>query len=218
MAVTTKATPQLLRLNNIKANNSEMIQKSNTLHSSNSIKRTQSQRRQAEAKLTTSQRRRNAVNPSVEPNCQENIISQDDEEEVLYTPAVMITGPSARSSAHSATSIDPRPLVPSLVLEPRPLNKNYGTKRSTTVVMREHEELESSSAMSDSLVRAPTSSSVASDGTDTSQNKHRNSSSTTSTASDARSTMTRGEGEEIMIFWDGNRRDSKTNVSSSPNQ
>ncbi|KAF9204624.1 hypothetical protein BGZ49_005081 [Haplosporangium sp. Z 27] len=45
MAVTSKATPQVMKLNAIKANQSDLIHRSNSLHSSNSIKRSQSQRR-----------------------------------------------------------------------------------------------------------------------------------------------------------------------------
>ncbi|KAF9968788.1 hypothetical protein BGZ70_007674 [Mortierella alpina] len=129
MAVTNKATPQLLRLNNIKANNSEMIQRSNTLHSSNSIKRTQSQRRQAQAKRSASQRSKVGTNPL---QGQENIHDQQIEDETLFTPAVMITGPSARSSAQSATSTDQRPNIPNMVLEPRPLHRNYSSRRAET--------------------------------------------------------------------------------------
>ncbi|KAF9909479.1 hypothetical protein EC991_008461 [Linnemannia zychae] len=53
MAVTTKATPQVMKLGTIKATQSDLIQRSNTLHSSNSIKRSTSQRRIADAKKTT---------------------------------------------------------------------------------------------------------------------------------------------------------------------
>ncbi|KAG0281393.1 hypothetical protein BGZ95_004423 [Linnemannia exigua] len=53
MAVTAKATPQVMKLNTIKATQSDLIQRSNTLHSSNSIKRSTSQRRIADAKKTT---------------------------------------------------------------------------------------------------------------------------------------------------------------------
>ncbi|KAG0319043.1 hypothetical protein BGZ99_005335 [Dissophora globulifera] len=47
MAVTTKATPQVMKLNTIKATQSDLIQRSNTLHSSNSIKRSESRQRVA---------------------------------------------------------------------------------------------------------------------------------------------------------------------------
>ncbi|KAF8932282.1 hypothetical protein BGZ47_011466 [Haplosporangium gracile] len=52
MAVTTKATPQVMNFNTIKATQSDLIQRSNTLHSTNSIKRSTSQRRIADAKNT----------------------------------------------------------------------------------------------------------------------------------------------------------------------
>ncbi|KAF9101311.1 hypothetical protein BGX29_005796 [Mortierella sp. GBA35] len=60
MAVTAKATPQVLNFNAIKATQSDLIQRSNTLHSSNSIKRSTSQRRVADAKKNTTGQR----NPS----------------------------------------------------------------------------------------------------------------------------------------------------------
>ncbi|KAG9072402.1 hypothetical protein KI688_000172 [Linnemannia hyalina] len=53
MAVTTKATPQVMNFTAIKAAQSDLIQRSNTLHSTNSIKRSTSQRRIADAKNTT---------------------------------------------------------------------------------------------------------------------------------------------------------------------
>ncbi|KAF9125575.1 hypothetical protein BGW39_007303 [Mortierella sp. 14UC] len=53
MAVTAKATPQVMKLGTIKATQSDLIQRSNTLHSSNSINRSTSQRRIADAKKNT---------------------------------------------------------------------------------------------------------------------------------------------------------------------
>ncbi|KAK3838674.1 MAG: hypothetical protein JOS17DRAFT_730902 [Linnemannia elongata] len=53
MAVTAKATPQVMNFTAIKANQADLIQRSNTLHSSNSIKRSTSQRRIADAKKNT---------------------------------------------------------------------------------------------------------------------------------------------------------------------
>ncbi|KAI7818132.1 hypothetical protein BC939DRAFT_299345 [Gamsiella multidivaricata] len=50
MAVTTKATPQVMKLNTIKTTQADLIQRSNTLHSTNSIKRSQSQRHQENKK------------------------------------------------------------------------------------------------------------------------------------------------------------------------
>ncbi|CAO3571448.1 unnamed protein product [Mortierella alpina] len=137
IAVTNKATPQLLRLNNVKANNSEMIQRSNTLHSSNSIKRTQSQRRQAQAKRSASQRNKVGTN---QVQGQENMHDQQTEDETLFTPAVMITGPSARSSAQSVTSTDQRSNIPNMVLEPRPLHRNYSGRRAETAASKRDNE------------------------------------------------------------------------------
>ncbi|KAF9982947.1 hypothetical protein BGZ75_005583 [Mortierella antarctica] len=138
MAVTSKATPQLLRLHNIKANNSEMIQRSNTLHSSNSIKRTQSQRRQAQAKRSASQRSKAGTN---QLQGQENILDQEIEDASLFTPAVMITGPSARSSAQSVASSDQRLNIPNMVLEPQPLRRNYSNRRAETNAPKRGNEL-----------------------------------------------------------------------------
>ncbi|KAF9961205.1 hypothetical protein BGZ72_004535 [Mortierella alpina] len=243
MAVTSKATPQLLRLNNIKANNSEMIQRSNTLHSSNSIKRTQSQRRQAQAKRSASQRSKAGVN---QLQGQDNTRDQHIEDEVLFTPAVMITGPSARSSAQSVASTDQRLNTPSMVLEPRPLHRNYSGRRSeTTASKRENEPSTNvsepvttpSSAhsapapLAPSAISSPSSvshsvstSTIVSPAGATnvevleavpagSALQQRDSSSTVSTASDTRSTTTR-DGEEIMIFWDG-PPNSRGSTSSS---
>ncbi|KAF9575913.1 hypothetical protein EC968_001296 [Mortierella alpina] len=137
MAVTSKATPQLLRLNTIKANNSEMIQRSNTLHSSNSIKRTQSQRRQAQAKRSASQRSKAGPN---QLQSQENVRDQETEDEIQFTPAVMITGPSARSSAQSVASITQRLNIPNMVLEPRPLHRNYSSRRAETTASKRDNE------------------------------------------------------------------------------
>lgn len=50
MAVTTKATPHVMNFKTIKATQFDLIQRSNTLHSTNSIKRSTSQRRVADAK------------------------------------------------------------------------------------------------------------------------------------------------------------------------
>ncbi|KAF9428665.1 hypothetical protein BGZ94_001544 [Podila epigama] len=178
MAVRTKATPQLIRLNTIKASNSDLIQRSNSLHSSNSIKRTKSQKRLAEAKKLVKKNSKPSLSfgPSQEgsdlrTNVTINAMKQDneaertdgsgqdheqnqnqnqnlkqntsqihaydlkqeleeddgqgedqDENQWEYTPAVMLTGPSARSSAQSSISIGQRkPKTPTMVLEPQPI-------------------------------------------------------------------------------------------------
>ncbi|KAG0025438.1 hypothetical protein BGZ81_007144 [Podila clonocystis] len=136
MAVKAKATPQLIRLNTIKAANSDLIQRSNSLHSSNSIKRTKSQRRLAEAKKLG----KNSIPTSPlgsNPFEQEtDVQAMDQEEHILepeyeYTPAVMLTGPSARSSAQSSKSVRRIP-GPTMVLEPRPIQKPQPSPSSTS--------------------------------------------------------------------------------------
>ncbi|KAF9133814.1 hypothetical protein BGW39_008857 [Mortierella sp. 14UC] len=104
MAVTNKATPQLLRLHNIKKNNSDMIQRSNSLHSSNSIKRTKSQRRVAEANKSAGQLgasrlgaghgRGNSLGEGSQlSDALEQLQVQQEEPEQQYTPAVMLSYP-----------------------------------------------------------------------------------------------------------------------------
>ncbi|KAG0083707.1 hypothetical protein BGZ93_007210 [Podila epicladia] len=135
MAVKAKATPQLIRLNTIKAANSDLIQRSNSLHSSNSIKRTKSQRRLAEVKKLG----KNSIpsSPLGNPFEQEPEARTIDQEEKIqepeyeFTPAVMLTGPSARSSAQSVKSIRRIP-GPTMVLEPRPIQKPQPSPSSTS--------------------------------------------------------------------------------------
>ncbi|KAG0357293.1 hypothetical protein BG005_003687 [Podila minutissima] len=136
MAVKAKATPQLIRLNTIKAANSDLIQRSNSLHSSNSIKRTKSQRRLAEVKklgknsAPSSPLGLNPFEQEPEPRTMDQE-EQIQEPEYEFTPAVMLTGPSARSSAQSSTSIRRIP-GPTMVLEPRPIQKPQPSPSSTS--------------------------------------------------------------------------------------
>lgn len=132
MAVKAKATPQVIRLNTIKAANSDLIQRSNSLHSSNSIKRTKSQRRLAEAKQG-----KDSPSSPLGPNPfeQEEAQAMEQEEHIQepeydYTPAVILTGPSARSSAQSSMSVQRIP-GPTMVLEPRPIQKLATSPSST---------------------------------------------------------------------------------------
>ncbi|KAF9306621.1 hypothetical protein BGZ74_004783 [Mortierella antarctica] len=136
MAVKAKATPQLIRLNTIKAANSGLIQRSNSLHSSNSIKRTKSQRRLAEVKklgknsAPSSPLGLNPFEQEPEPRTMDQE-EQIQEPEYEFTPAVMLTGPSARSSAQSSTSIRRIP-GPTMVLESRPIQKPQPSPSSTS--------------------------------------------------------------------------------------
>ncbi|KAI1307052.1 hypothetical protein EDD11_004574 [Mortierella claussenii] len=133
MAVDKKATPKVFKLNSIKANNIDMIQRSNSLHSSNSIKRTQSQKR---VRGNRRQHDRDDGRGNLEkipngPNPQDE--EEDQQQQLQYTPAVVLTGPSARSSAQStASDMTQKPKPPSMVLEPRPLHPNYHVSKPSS--------------------------------------------------------------------------------------
>ncbi|KAF9205737.1 hypothetical protein BGZ49_003578 [Haplosporangium sp. Z 27] len=261
MPMNNKATPKLLRLNAIKASNSELIQRSNSLHSSNSIKRTQSQKRAA-TKRGEDQKK------EVMDNSPDKAIQREDQQdEQQYTPAVMVTGPSARSSAQSTSPTKRKPKPPNIVLEPRPLHPNYNVDQlpSPTKTLQNstpNTDTPGSQKIVTSSISTPaalvsiltpiasanqttvfTSStpSLPTKGQDYitysaevlegeerrtpgsySPNNHsggnskyisnpiaRNS--TFSTQSDSRSTITRGDGEEITIFWDGHRDSRASN-------
>ncbi|KAG9061508.1 hypothetical protein KI688_007086 [Linnemannia hyalina] len=266
MAIGNKATPQLLRLHTIKSSNSDMIQRSNTLHSSNSIKRTKSQRRVAEANKSAKLQGQgnNNNNPGGEgsqPNDALEQLQAQPEPEQQYTPAVMVTGPSARSSAQSTVSNQQAPSLPSMVLEPRPLHSSYHTDQSsipspatpatpppqtsgaqttTTIQHSASAPTALASLLASTSTTFPTiPSSVSAPPSAPPSAMHaypslvqpspmsppgggpshlsqspaaptRNS--TFSTLSDGRSTTTRGEGEEIMIFWDGHRGSKTSNL------
>ncbi|KAF9927100.1 hypothetical protein FBU30_003488 [Linnemannia zychae] len=271
MAVSNKATPQLLRLHTIKNSNSDLIQRSNSLHSSNSIKRAKSQRRIADQ----SSRSEGADGKKLYDALEQ--LHNPQEPEQQYTPAVMVTGPSARSSAQSTISNKRGPNLPSMVLEPRPLHPNYYIRQHSpaspvtpvtpptpTLPVVESQTTMQQSASSPtalasllaststatptiststispsqsappsvmrsypSLIQHPLQSSLPSqpgtgNGNTSSLGLDPNhlSQSTTpptrdstfSTLSDGRSTTTRGEGEEIMIFWDGHRGSRTSNL------
>ncbi|KAG0368995.1 hypothetical protein BC939DRAFT_132873 [Gamsiella multidivaricata] len=133
MAINKKATPKIMRLNNIKAKNSEMIQKSNNLYSSNSLKRTQSQRRTAEARRLETGAQAEAGRKEEVPEtfftegqaCEGYDAKNRQKEQQQYTPTVMVTAPSTRSSAQSMASGKRKPRPPNMVLEPRPLHPSY---------------------------------------------------------------------------------------------
>ncbi|KAG0330495.1 hypothetical protein BGZ99_003066 [Dissophora globulifera] len=173
-----------------------------------------------------------------------------------YTPVVMVTAPSARSSAQSTKSTKRGPQTPSVVLEPRPLHSTYSAYKSSSssATQGRGDNLEAAplsvgsmdtplaSHSKSSPAPSPTSTTVShaflsrnpqsklaqqynaedlqggQSLTTTEEGGVANAgrvvprSSTFSTRSDGRSVMTRGDGEEIMIFWNGHR-DSRT----SPN-
>ncbi|KAF9573457.1 hypothetical protein EC968_008542 [Mortierella alpina] len=260
MAVTSKATPQVMRLNTIKATQSDLIQRSNTLHSSNSIKRSKSQRRLADAKNNT---KPSPLAGSAHQNAESDSEQEADSDNQSQDTRVIGRGarrPSAVSTSGSDHANNPfmsqaelsagagagSSLSPSLKPSHDP-NANFRNSsssptpshRSSNPFLSQSETAAAyssdrntayssapSSPMSDSatvFASIPITlgdhhydpSSPLSDLPEPNLRPWTNSGSTTmrdstfSTMSDARSS-TRGDGEEIMIFWDGNRdRDSK---------
>jgi hypothetical protein len=260
MVMNTKAKPKIMRLNMVKANNKGMIQRSNSLHSNNSLKRSVSQRRIKEAIGQGSHSGQQGIAGDKEelPDSDQSSDETDHYGDGLpqsgtlrYTPAVMITAPSTRSSAQSMLSTKRKPNV---VLEPRPLHPSYHVKQpspkpkpaqcspvaeptlepaSTTPpptsaaaspstsspnVILPSVLVEPPSEAEEPQPPPPQSSSDAVTSTldpvqdDANGQKLQSSnlplasrSSTFSAASDLRSTVTRGDGEEITIFWDGKR-------------
>ncbi|KAG0264651.1 hypothetical protein DFQ27_001103 [Actinomortierella ambigua] len=311
----SKTTPQVMRLNTIKRDKSDLIQRSNSLHSNNSLRRTKSQRKLAQAREKTksplASRRRGGDKDSNDKDdddhndtaagqprwrqrrpsadsahsnttattsdsesdgdneaatttdgrrCDGNDAGspfRDRRDSVEYTPAVMVTGPSARSSVRS-TGSGPgggvsRPRSPTMVLGPLPIGKQYpaaattasANSTSTIVVSPMHipGSANTTTTITTTTPTAPTSTAVASPFKRDSSNIHEEydddddplslldiqgahrlrpwargsmassgtRDSTFSTASDARSS-TRGDGEEIMIFWDGHRNSTRSSV------
>ncbi|KAK3828284.1 MAG: hypothetical protein J3Q66DRAFT_434852 [Benniella sp.] len=251
MVMNTKAKPKIMRLNMVKANNKGMIQRSNSLHSNNSLKRSASLRRIREANGQGGHSGQQGIAGDKEelPDSDQSSDETDHYGDGLpqsgtlrFTPAVMITAPSTRSSAQSMLSTKRKPNV---VLEPRPLHPSYHIKQSSP----KPKPAESSPVAESTLEPAsttppptsspnvilpsvlveppseakepqspPQSSSDATTSTldpaqhDANGQKLQSSnlplasrSSTFSAASDLRSTVTRGDGEEITIFWDGKR-------------
>ncbi|KAG0023005.1 hypothetical protein BGZ80_010625 [Entomortierella chlamydospora] len=260
MAMNTKATPKVMRLNAIKADNSELIQRSNSLHTSNSIRRTQSQRKAAANKVKVEvDRNRGTTGDSPDEKTPGGDHEHAQQDQQQYTPTVMVTGPSARSSTQSATSAKRKPRPSHMVLEPRPLHPSYHNQSpSTSKSLQNEVQTAVASEPSMKVTTSPSTpiavASVLTPAPNTSQppksasttrtlpagdqdyrkhsakilesdgrratwsannNKAANSNtsppppntrySTFSTQSDSRSTTTRGDGEEIMIFWDGHR-------------
>ncbi|KAF9360532.1 hypothetical protein BGX26_008952 [Mortierella sp. AD094] len=268
MAMNNKVTPKLMRLNAIKADNSELIQRSNSLHSSNSIKRTQSQRRaavnQVQVEVDRNGRTTGESSDRTIPSGNHEHAPQNQQQ---YTPAVMVTGPSARSSAQSTASTKRKPRPPNMVLEPRPLHPSYHINLSPSPTKSLQNEVQTTVASGPSMKvtasastpialasiltstsninqppasasstrslptrdedygkygaeilegcerRAPWSASPKDPGCSNNNNAANSNTppppitrnSTFSTQSDSRSTIARGDGEEIMIFWDGHR-------------
>ncbi|KAI8606659.1 hypothetical protein EDD21DRAFT_360358 [Dissophora ornata] len=243
VAISNIATPKLLQLDNIKVESRGMIQKSNSLHSSNSLRRSQSQSRAIERKETTTGSHGIGAGVSTGETHRYSHYEQNQQ----FTPAVMVTAPSTRSSAQSTASATLRPRPPSMVLEPRPLHSNYNAYQSTSSPTSTHGQSKAAvtplgTTLAPISTTSPPPSSFSSSSSSSNSRIHsvlmrhaergreyeyntevlrrsrtdggygvRNNvrrttrSSMFSTQSDSRSTTTRGDGEEIMIFWDGNR-------------
>ncbi|KAF8933089.1 hypothetical protein BGZ58_006586 [Dissophora ornata] len=237
MAVTTNATPQVMKLNTIKATQSDLIQRSNTLHSSNSIKRSQSQRRFAN--------KGSGKNPSPLGGPQSGTDSDMENSDVEgVTSAVRVR----KASATSAGSDNDHEANPFMTDAEKADNThgNYATNIKSSRLSNPFLSPSESKALTLNLNSSETSffssqletpmsdrtmfSSIPLTLTDhqgdplsdlaeggvklrpwaSSSGPTALRDSTFSTISDSRSS-TRGDGEEIMIFWDGHR-DSKGNL------
>ncbi|KAF9902534.1 hypothetical protein BX616_001908 [Lobosporangium transversale] len=140
LGVNQNVVPKVYKLNTIKANNSDLIQRSNSLHASNSIKRARSQKR-----ALASRKQAEAANEDEQKDASgDSSNTKQQEVQQQYTPAVFVTAPSVRSSAQSTASATWKPKHFSIVVEPRPLNPSYYTRQS------------SSSPPSPKLVQSPT--------------------------------------------------------------
>ncbi|KAG0260663.1 hypothetical protein BG011_001726 [Mortierella polycephala] len=252
MAVPSKATPQVMRLNTIKATKSDLIQRSNTLHSSNSIQRSRSQRRIADAN-NSSNSGSSRMNPSPLSGAQSDTESEQgsDHDDASRARAVQTRRPSAASTAESDAA---NPFLSQAELtaeETSPSNARQHHRNSTanastrssnpflsisesTAVASNTNTMYSTSTSSPSTPTSESATVFASipitladhhyDPNDptaglpepnlrpwTSSGSVALRDSTFSTLSDARSS-TRGDGEEIMIFWDGHRDSKASNL------
>ncbi|KAF9438488.1 hypothetical protein BGZ76_007470 [Entomortierella beljakovae] len=241
MAVTSKATPQVMRLNAIKANQSDLIQRSNTLHSSNSIKRTLSQRRIAETKINANASSTKPPSPLGDIH---SMYDQDSDADPFYSVSGSKRSSSAPSMLSSYSTSNPFMTEAELSTSPTSFSSfSNNTRRTSTAKANSRssnpflsvaESTMSPSSTSGSFT--PASSQPGSPMSDTTAvfasipitfGDHYNEDdplsglpapnlrpwttssessamrdSTFSTISDSRSS-TRGDGEEIMIFWEG---------------
>ncbi|KAG0054213.1 hypothetical protein BGZ83_011734 [Gryganskiella cystojenkinii] len=226
MGVSHKATAQVMKLNNLKATKSDLIQRSNSLHSSNSIKRSKSQRRvDAAAGRTAGTRVRSPLggNMSASDSDQEESGS-DGASTAIHTT----TTTRRRSGQPSSSDKDPsNPFMSEAELISFGPSTSTATKcsnRSSNPFLSASESMAGSTAPSpvftsmaislagDDLLSSPISALESANlrpWTTSSSTTLRDS--TFSTASDSRSS-TRGDGEEIMIFWDGHRDSKASNL------
>ncbi|KAF9348225.1 hypothetical protein BGX26_000333 [Mortierella sp. AD094] len=248
MAVTSKATPQVMKLGAIKANQSDLIHRSNSLHTSNSVKRSQSQRRIAKAKNNTGGKNPSplglveyfdrsdtdadsdidGINAQLGGSKDNRLSALSDvssnpfmteEELASSTNTSSITNRARRSSTDTrATSRSSNPFLSiaesTIVSSPTsnlftPTSSQPGSPMSDTTAVFASIPItlgdpfnndDPLSGLPAPNLRPWTSSSASTAMRD----------STFSTISDSRSS-TRGDGEEIMIFWGGDR-DSKANM------
>ncbi|KAF9205140.1 hypothetical protein BGZ59_000667 [Podila verticillata] len=211
MGVTAKATPQVMKLQTIKQTNTDLIQRSNSLHTSNSIKRSNSQRHLASVKLSNkggySRNRRQNPSPL---GAQSDDDSEDDKE----------NKESDHARPLSTSSVD----NPFLSLEER-TNRSTGDLSISTrnpfesPLESEFSNITSTTALSSTII-PDSRQSLGYSPVDLNMpvrltpwaNDGPSRDSTFSTASDARSS-TRGDGEEIMIFWGGNHTNRNSKAS-----
>ncbi|KAF9090129.1 hypothetical protein BGX27_002330 [Mortierella sp. AM989] len=251
MAVTKNATPQVMKLNAIKANQSDLIHRSNSLHSSNSAERSKSQRRIADTKnnlrgknpspLGNEQHysgsdldsdgdetytgtgrnvfKRSSSAPSAMSDYDGSNPFMTETEKAALTHSSTFTDHTRRSSTARATSRSSNPFlsIAESTIITTPTSSSFSTTSSqpgspmsdTTAVFAsipitlggdhfDNDDPLSGLPTPNLRPWAPSSASTAMRD------------STFSTLSDSRSS-TRGDGEEIMIFWDGHR-DSKANM------
>ncbi|KAF9574959.1 hypothetical protein BGW38_008266, partial [Lunasporangiospora selenospora] len=246
MGVSTTATPQVMKLNTIKATQSDLIQRSNTLHSSNSIKRSNS-KRLLDTKAKSSgngHSRSNTKNPSpLGSSTGDRSDSDSDQEDMTsMSQATRTRRPSAGSTTiHSVGSHDDNPFMSKDELSSSPgtpetpgTSRKLSSRSSNPFLLPSEPISVSTSRPSSTFSYSPSTSSPSSlyasipialvpsdpnspisdlpevnlrpwaSGGPSSALRD----STFSTMSDSRSS-TRGDGEEIMIFWGGQHRDSK---------
>ncbi|KAF9425676.1 hypothetical protein BGZ94_007314 [Podila epigama] len=215
MGVTTKATPQVMKLQTIKQTNTELISRSNSLHTSNSIKRTNSQRHLASVKLNSNggySRNRRQQNPS--PLGGDKGTLSDDEHE---------DQDASKGGQRPLSNLsDNNPFMSSEEKEEPSQTGSSKSLASNNPFMSSQELSGASSSSSTTAYSSALSSTLHSlepfspfdpDTHSTRLTPWANNGlsrdSTFSTASDAQSS-TRGDGEEIMIFWGGHsNRNSK---------
>ncbi|GJJ68636.1 hypothetical protein EMPS_00982 [Entomortierella parvispora] len=227
MGVTTKATAQVMKLNNLKQTKSDLIQRSNTLHSSNSIKRSKSQRRleAASAGGKTRQRVRSPLGESNSASDSEQDNGSASDRETTARHVATTRRQSKTDKEHDNPFMTEEELIS---FEPSSTPKSTTSNRSSnpflsaseystssTMVGGATEPVFTSMAISlagDDLISSPISDMMSANlrpWTSGSSTGMRDS--TFSTASDSRSS-TRGDGEEIMIFWDGHRDSKASNL------